>query len=46
MKEGWEGEGGCKGEGGRGAEITEGERKAGKMVDEGRQREVSVNYCL
>ena len=24
----------------------EGERKAGEMVDEGRKREVSVNYCL
>ena len=24
----------------------EGERKVGEMVDEGRQREVSVNYCL
>ena len=32
---GREGGGGCKGEGGRGVEGTEGERKAGKTVDEG-----------
>ena len=35
-----------QGDGGGGAEGTEGERKAGEKVDEGRQREVSVNYCL
>ena len=27
-------------------EGPEGERKAGKAVDAGGQREVSVNYCL
>ena len=31
---------------GRGVEGMEGETKAGEKVDEGRQREVSVNYCL
>ena len=29
-----------------GVEGREEERKAGEMVNEGRQREVSVNYCL
>ena len=46
MKEGWQGGEGCKGERGGGAQGMEGEKKAGKTVDEGRQREVSVNYCL
>ena len=36
--------GGCKGERGGGAKSTEGKRKAGEMVDESRQRKVSVNY--
>ena len=36
MKKSWEGGGGCEGEGGRGVEGPEGERKAGKAVDVGR----------
>ena len=35
MKESSEGGGGCDGEGGRGVEGMEGERKAGEVVDEG-----------
>ena len=36
MKESREGGGGCEGEGGRGMEGLEGERKVGEVVDAGR----------